>query len=511
MASLMTIIDLFGLISFFVSLSSIRYYRRRRGFLYPPGPRPLPLVGNILDVPTSFSWLTYTELSRKYGDIMSLHIFGTVIIVLNTTKVTKDLLDKRGDIYSDRPVIQIFEMMKLWWLVPFARYADFWRHARKLLDPAFRPGPMKAYRPLIQSKTHTFLTRLLACPGEWEAHIERLQGELVMAITYGYEVKEGHDRKLYAARELSTLASESALPGALLVNELPLLRHIPEWMPWFSYKPIAHLGHNLGQEVVHEPMWFVKESILNGTARSSLALACLRQTEKLRGPEREKAEEVIAGTLGSTYSAGTDSTVSAILSLLITVLLNPDVQLRAQRELDLVTGRERLPTFEDRPRLPFIDAMCKEVLRWQPIAPLSVPHATTQDDIYDGFLIPKCAVVLANTWAILHDPAVYPEPDAFKPERFLDKEGNLRDDSIFSSAFGYGRRVCPGRHLVEMTLFIVTASLFSVFNIERGQDAGGKGDSYLYTGAGLNRPQSFPCSVVPRDKRAEELIVVDAR
>ncbi|KAH9039837.1 cytochrome P450, partial [Lactarius pseudohatsudake] len=77
------------------------------------------------------------------------------------------------------------------------------------------------------------------------------------------------------------------------------------------------------------------------------------------------------------------------LFLLIAVFLDPNVQTRAQRELDAVTGRERLPSLEDRPRLPFIEAMCKEVLRWRPIAPLSVPHATTEDDIYDGFSYPR--------------------------------------------------------------------------------------------------------------------------
>lgn len=367
------------------------------------------------------------------------------------------------------------------------------------------------YRPMLQTKTHTLLTRLLASPAEWEAHIERLQGELVMGITYGYEVKEHYDRKLDAAKQRAKLATETALPGALLVNELPFLRHIPERLSWFSYKPLARFGHNLGQEVVHEPMRFVKESVLNGTAQPSLALECLRQTEKLGRAEREKAEDVIAGALGSMYSAGTHTTVAAILSLLVAVMLNPDVQTRAQRELDAVTGRERLPTLEDRPRLPFIEAMCKEVTRWRPIAPLAIPHATTEDNIYDGFFIPKSAVVIANTWAILHDPAVYPEPDAFKPERFLDKEGNLRDDPILSSTWGYGRRICPGRHLAEMTLFIVAASLFSVFNIEKGKDhAGGTEASYPFTGTGVNHPKSFPCSIVPRDEEAEELIVADA-
>jgi cytochrome P450 len=83
---------------------------------------------------------------------------------------------------------------------------------------------------------------------------------------------------------------------------------------------------------------------------------------------------------------------------------------------------------------------------------------------------------------MLHDPALYPEPDAFKPERFLNADGSLRDDPVLISAFGFGKRICPGRHFVDATLFIVVASLFSVFNIETGEDGGGKLSDYTFTG-----------------------------
>jgi len=190
--------------------------------------------------------------------------------------------------------------------------------------------------------------------------------------------------------------------------------------------------------------------------------------------------------------------------------LHPDIMRKAQHELDVVTGRDRLPTFEDRPRLPFVDAVCREVSRWQPVVPLAIPHAVTKDDIYEGFLIPKGAIVIGNTWAILHDPERYPEPDAFKPERFLNPDGSLLDDPVLVLAFGYGKRVCPGRHFAEATLFITAASLLSVFNVEMGEACKGQPFEYTYTGTAISRPNTFPCSIVPRDKRAEELIIADA-
>jgi hypothetical protein len=125
--------------------------------------------------------------------------------------------------------------------------------------------------------------------------------------------------------------------------------------------------------------------------------------------------------------------------------------------------------------------------------------------------------------AIMHDPTLYPEPDVFKPERFLGPDGTLLDDPIVTSAFGWGKRICPGRHFVDATMFIVVSSLLSVFNIEKVQD-----EPFVYSYKGaiirystttislfneanhlISSPHSFPCSIVPRDKQAEELIIAD--
>jgi len=191
------------------------------------------------------------------------------------------------------------------------------------------------------------------------------------------------------------------------------------------------------------------------------------------------------------------------------MFLSPDIQKRAQAELDSVIGRERLPTFEDRPRLPFVDAVCKEILRWSLIAPVGLPHTVTRDDIYEGFFIPKGAVVIGNIWSILHDPARYPEPDLFKPERFLNPDGTLLDDPVLTSVFGFGKRICPGRHFVDATLFISIASLFSVFNIEREGKGSDKLSDYASGSVFSSFRKPLPCSFIPRDSKALELILAE--
>ncbi|KAH9975190.1 CyP450 monooxygenase [Russula compacta] len=510
MVYLMLTVDFLVLVSSLAAFLAIRDYQRRGGLPYPPGPRPLPLVGNLFDIPKEFSWLLYTQLSKKHGDILSFHVFGQVIVVLNSIKATKDLLEKRGDIYSDRPVIPILEMMKWGWVVPFAREGEFWRQSRKLLDRGLRPKAITAYRPMQQTKVHVLLTKLLTNSDQWEAHLESVSGDLILAMGYGYEVEDRNDRSVLAARKLVEVAAETAFPGAVLVNDVPFLQYIPEWLSWLSYQPLIRYGQDIGYDVLHGPIAFVRESILNNTAQPSLALENLQEAEKLVGPEREKTESVIAAALASMYPGGTETTVSFIMSFFVAVLLHPDIQKMAQEELDNVTGRERLPTFEDRPRLPFVDAVCKEVLRWRPVVPISIPHAATEDNVYKGFFIPKGALVVGNAWAILHDPALYPEPDAFKPERFLNPDGSLRDDPVLASAYGFGKRICPGRHLADATIFIIVASLLSVFNIEKRNNSDGGPDMYPYLGTGVSRPGPFHCSIIPRDKRAEKLIVAEA-
>ncbi|KAI0302455.1 cytochrome P450 [Multifurca ochricompacta] len=510
MAFLMTFFDLLALLSFFVILRAIRDHRRRRGLPHPPGPRPWPLIGNLFDIPKESPWLTYAQLSKKYGDVISFNVFGQTIVILGSIKVTKDLFEKRGDTYSDRPVFPFIEMMDLQWALPMARHAEPWRLGRKLLERSLRPVAAAAYRLLQEKRAHVLLSRLLESPDKWVEHIELFQGEQLLAMTYGYEAQGSDDRVIDAAKKMSDIASTTSLPGACLVNEFPFLRHIPEWLPWFSYKPLARIGHDLGQEVMNDPIQFVRESILNGTAQPSLALENFEAAEKLSGVERKKQERAIAETLGSMYTAGSDTSVASMMSLFLAFLLRPDVQRKAQEDIDAVTGRERLPTFEDRPKLPFVDAICKEVSRWMPVAPLHIPHAATQDGVYEGFFIPKGALLIANTWAILHDPAVYPEPDIFKPERFLNPNGTLREDPTLVSAFGYGKRFCPGRHFAEATLFIVAVSVLSVFNLEKGGGSENRPFDYSYSSGLISRPNTFPCSFIPRDQKAIDLLIADS-
>ena len=155
----------------------------------------------------------------------------------------------------------------------------------------------------------------------------------------------------------------------------------------------------------------------------------------------------------------------------------PEVQRRAQAEIDAVVGRDRLPTFADAPRLPYVRAIIKEILRWRPVLPFGVPHVATDEDWYEGMYIPKGTICIANIWHCNRDRVVFgDDADEFRPERHLDENGELipfETNQAEHVTFGFGRRICVGKDLATESLFIDTVRILWATKLERTRDENG--------------------------------------
>ncbi|KAJ8508790.1 hypothetical protein ONZ45_g8974 [Pleurotus djamor] len=244
-----------------------------------------------------------------------------------------------------------------------------------------------------------------------------------------------------------------------------------------------------------------------GTAKPSVATQCLDNVDPTKDIEYQ--EQIIRETIANFYAAGSDTTVSALNTFFLAMLRHHEVQINAQKELDEVLGG-RLPEFDDEASLPYISAIVKEVLRWEPVTPIAIPHLVTEDDVYRGYRIPANSMVVGNAWAILHDETMYPEPFSFKPDRWLTPEGRLnpdiRDPTVI---FGFGRRICPGRHIATSTLWIAAASILTTFNITKAKDPAGNiiEPDGKYHSAMICHALPFKCTIKPRSKSAEQLIL----
>ncbi|CAE6435711.1 unnamed protein product [Rhizoctonia solani] len=165
---------------------------------------------------------------------------------------------------------------------------------------------------------------------------------------------------------------------------------------------------------------------------------------------------------------GTETTANVFLVYVLAMVLHPETQARAQEEIDQAIPRGRLPVMEDRGRLPYTNCLIKEVLRWRPVVPTAIPHACFQNDVYKGYGIPKGAMVIGNIWAMSRNEKVYPDPESFNPDRFLNP--SVPD----CPTFGFGRRECPGIHFAEASVFIIITSLLATFNFNVAKDEYGR-------------------------------------
>ncbi|KAK0434401.1 cytochrome P450 [Desarmillaria tabescens] len=486
-----------------ISATWFTFYRTRRNEPFPPGPKGLPLAGNLLDIPSEKEWLTFAKWGEIYGDILSISILGRRMVVINSAQTAIDILEKKSIIYSERPVMGMAGELvgfknALVLLSPGTRF----RNQRRLTHQQFgSSAAIKQFSLIVESETRRLLKRLSDKPEHLAEHIRTTTGAIVLRIIYGYEVQQENDLFVEMVDKVTQYFALSMTPGSFLANPIPMLRHIPDWFPGAGFKQIAKEWRSTTFLMIDTIYDFVKQQMATGKA-------CVSFTSKLleSGLNMEKEFDIkwLAATL---HGAGADTTVAAIYAFFKAMLLFPDVQTKAQAEIDAVVGNDRLPQFDDREHLAYINALVLEVSRWHTVAPLAVPHSVRKDDVHSGYLIKKGTLVLPNIWKMLHDPVVYKEPFDFNPERFIRTKDREPEADPYKVAFGFGRRICPGRLLADSSIFIVCAMVLAVFDISKYSENGVILEPDTgHTAGNISHPTPFKCMIKARSERALDLI-----
>ncbi|KAJ6604729.1 cytochrome P450 [Mycena vulgaris] len=471
---------------------------------FPPGPKT-NWLGRVVDLPRIRPWLTYAEWRHVYGDLIYIRVFGNPILVLNSATVTSDLLEKRSGNYSSRPIrTMVVELIGWDWLVSAFPYGSWWRRHRLMFS---RHLPLNesstTQHPLQIQETHAMLRSLLHSPLEFRYHIRKTAASIILKMTYGLTVGTGDEYTVLADNAIASLA-QAGIFGTYLVDYMPFLKHAPSWLP-FQRKALQ--WRKLTRAMLNTPFTSVQEELAKGIASKCMVS---EELERLSGTADPAEESIIKNVAATMYAAGADTVVSAISTFFLVMALYPDVQRLGQKEIDKTIGHgQRLPLLTDRSQLPFIDYICYELLRWNPVTPLGIAHYVQEEDEYNGFRIPAGTTVLPNVWAILHDPDMYPEPLVFNPQRFTPENRAHGMNQIPDPAFGFGRRVCPGRILAFDTLWIVVASMLAVYNISKEIDETGavKEPVVEFTPHLLSHPMPFGCTIAPRSAAARHLIV----
>ncbi|KAG1856719.1 cytochrome P450 [Suillus subluteus] len=476
------------IIALVVALGLIR--RRVYPLPLPPGPRPLPILGNVLRLNTKRPWLTYTEWGKTYGKIIHSRILGLNFIIINSETIARELLDKRSVNYSTRPVIRTNELSGLAFNTVLLPYGETLRQHRKIFHQVLRAEVSVSYHKMYSSHANNLVINLLNATTDLRQQTEAYSASLIMAVTYGYLAHGHEDPFLALAREVLHIGENIVSPErAALFTAFPFLEKLPLWCFGGAFALMGRC-RELTRQLLNEPFDKVKAQIADGTASHSLVADFLSQAHD------DADEDTMKAVASTGYMTGMETTASSLQKFLLAIVLYPDVQARARAEIDQVVRHDKIPCLDDRASLPYLDAILREVLRWYPLTPLGIPHATSNDDVYGGYFIPKGAIVIVNQWALSQDEDMFPDASRFDPSRHLTVDGKLKDPFVNHFSFGHGRRICPGRWFAENSLWTAVAAILAVLRIDHAKDS--NGDSIEVKplfGTGLvMHPEPFHCS-----------------
>ncbi|EAU81862.2 DOPA-dioxygenase [Coprinopsis cinerea okayama7 len=443
------------------------------------------------------------------SDIIYLKALDQPIVVLNSFEDVVALLEKKSAANSSRAQLPAHDIMEASWAFTFTTYGPQWRARRRAFHQYLNQGRIPDYHPIIQQETATFLRALLEQPDDFMAEMRSLFSHIIMRIAYGAKDFEYNNQIIRDAEAIVDRLLVSMTPGRFLVNVIPALKWVPAWFPGAGWKRFLLEGLELTERALETPFRDASERLgSEGThdETPSIVQGLVNRLPPKDDPTYPEMERMAKDVSATAYAAGSDTTVSSAHALILALAMHPDVQRKIKEEIDsIVDTTKQLPSFGDLKEMHYLQAVTKEVNRWYNVLPLAVPHLSMEDQEYKGYFFPKGTAFQPNTWAILHDPNVFESPYEFNPERYL-KNGRL-DTTLLDpdlAAFGYGRRICPGRHLSHDSLLYMAATVLSVFDIRAPKD--GEPLKLEATPETMSKIVPFKCEITPRSEKHTALL-----
>ncbi|KAG2141067.1 cytochrome P450 [Suillus clintonianus] len=424
----------------------------KNGLALPPSPSTWRLQGHFL--PHRKSFVTIAGWIDEYGPLITVRSGLKKSVIIGRYKAAMDIMEHQGAALADRPrkiaAGEIFSGGLGLTLTPFG---EKFRQKRRALHTHLQPKAAEVYQPLLMSHVKNLVLDILNDPYNFQNHAISYSATTIMKIAYGSTIPTNATDPLVGEMyQLMKLVSSILRPDSYhLVDSFPWLKHLPwygrELKRGFQRSKRLHIGQ----------MNRVKEQLQSKADIGPSFMRYMLENSELHGLTVD--ETAFLG--GAFFGAGSDTTTLSMCIVLLAAANFPEEQAKVQAELDVVVGRHRAPTFADQQSLTRLHAFISEAVRWRPVAPNGLAHRTTKDEKY---CIPAGTTVFGNHWAICRDPEVFPEPDTFKPQRWIDDKGRLRDD-LNNFLYGFGRRICPGQHVANRSMFISSVLILWAFRL----------------------------------------------
>ncbi|XP_066264684.1 cytochrome P450 2U1-like [Branchiostoma lanceolatum] len=458
----------------------------------PPGPRGLPLLGNLLSFRPSHLLSNLAAWRQQYGDVFCVRIANKLVVVLNGHKAIQDALVKQPEVFSDRPPMSEVHFKDAG--IVMARYGEDWKVKRRIGLTALRQFGMgkRSLEGKITEEARSLCDVLAEKNGtatDMSLLLSNGVSNVICVMSFG-ERFEYNDMEFQRLMRLISVIAGNA--GSSIAKSIPFLRKLP-----FVRKELEKVDRN-DKELVD----FIKAKINENKETfdpadiRDIIDVYLMETQHQTPDEADRtiSEIGMINTVRDLFIAGAETTATTLKWGLLYLARHLEVQRKVQDEIDREFGASP-PTFSQRGKLPYTEATIMEIQRIRPIVPL-FPHTTSAATVLRGFDIPANTFVIPNLWSAMTDPEVTPDPETFNPDRFLDEDGSLvRPEWLIP--FSLGRRQCLGEQLAKMELFIFLATLLQHFTFKLPD--GAPAPSMEGSLGVVLAPKAYQTCAVPRD------------
>nr|AKH03509.1 cytochrome P450 3075A3 [Paracyclopina nana] len=457
----------------------------------PPGPPRYPIVGSAFSMkPPNSSrpelFWAIRDLKEKYGSIFSLYLGNTTAVVFTELEDIKDIFGREET--ANRPPIPGFRVRPGWdtpckidpelnaMSPPGVIFSNghYWKDHRRFLlknlrDFGFGKTSMEE---AIGEEVQKLMVKLKASEGKPIGLNRTFNISILNAlwnILAGEKLELDDPKLLSLLKCLDDLVKTIEGPAGLLSSMLPF----ESMAYWPIIKQIIHM--DTLQAVIEGLMSLIRPNIafhqdnLDENVANDFIDVMLNEIARTTDPNSsfygECGKFALINILIDLFIAGTETTSSSLLWSVLFLLHHPECQFKIQREIDEVIGQIRLPMLDDKSSLHYTSAFLQESLRFASFVPMSVFHYSSKDIEYKGYSIPKGSMLLSSLYHVMYNPEFFPEPEVFKPERFIDANGHfMPDDRVV--AFGLGKRVCLGKTLAEKEFFLFFAALLQNYEFK---------------------------------------------
>ncbi|XP_073454753.1 cytochrome P450 2G1-like [Aquarana catesbeiana] len=436
--------------------------RTKNTTLLPPGPTPLPLIGNILQIRPDKFLVTLQKFQEKYGPIFTVYFGSRPVVMLCGYDVAKEALIDQKDGFSARGKMPMVHYVLKGFGITGSN-GERWKQMRRFALTTLRNFGMgkRSIEERIQEEAHFLgeeFSKTKGEPFDPTFFLSCAVSNIICSIVFGRRFNYNDQHFLSLLRNINGIIRlMNSSWGLVVYNFERLIRYVPG-------------PPQRGVRYLHELKAFVREMVEGSlktmdphSPRHFIDCFLKRIQQDKENPDTEFHMENLVASTVNLFTAGTE-TVSTTLRYGFLILLKyPEIQVKVQKEIDRVLG-QRCPSAEDRTKMPYTEAVIHEIQRFSDIVPTGLPHCTTEDVSLRGYVIPKGTDVFPLLTFILKDPTQFPDPEVFSPARFLDNNGGLEKNPALMP-FSAGRRMCPGESLARMELFLFLTSLLQKFTL----------------------------------------------